>query len=474
MPSGLLALLTPAGHASGRGAGGAWVPRAPGGREGVGMTAKKQLKARIRARMARTGERYSTARRHVVGDRPAARVDAGYTLRGGVHPDSAALANVLAHRGVTAGHTGEPVTEALVFGAGGGIGAGYILWEFTAHDARVLTLGFRPQWQYSERWAIGTLQRLGVPADVHETGGAKGATARLDAALAAGSPVLVWPDRYHVGYWHLPEHLDGFGGHPVVAYAAAGDRVHVDDRTLAPLTVPRERLEAARARVGSYRNVLVEPRPAAGVLPADRLRAAALDGLVACVELLGGSSASFALPAWRKWSRLMTDRRNAKGWPRVFADRGGLVGALLSAWEGVEPIGMTGGHLRGLFADFLDEAADLLGVPELGAVADDVREVAAGWHRLAETALPVSVPVFAELRALTAAVQESITGAGDEGRDEAAAAAAALWTLRSEHDRRAPLDDAAVDALFAAMGDRLRELHSAESAVVARLRALVG
>jgi hypothetical protein len=32
------------------------------------MTQQKHLKARIRARMARTGERYVTARRHLFGD----------------------------------------------------------------------------------------------------------------------------------------------------------------------------------------------------------------------------------------------------------------------------------------------------------------------------------------------------------------------------------------------------------------------
>ena len=34
------------------------------------MTARKHLKARIRARMAQTGERYVTARRHVVPNWP--------------------------------------------------------------------------------------------------------------------------------------------------------------------------------------------------------------------------------------------------------------------------------------------------------------------------------------------------------------------------------------------------------------------
>src|SRR5687768_11171924 len=111
------------------------------------MTQKKQLKARVRARMARSGESYVTALRHVTssgggsgggaggdgrlaGAATAARggsgggqtlesavVDLGYALRGGVHPESANVAHVLAHHGIKASE--EPINEALVFGIGG-------------------------------------------------------------------------------------------------------------------------------------------------------------------------------------------------------------------------------------------------------------------------------------------------------------------------------------------------------------------
>ena len=85
------------------------------------MTSKKQLKARIRTRMARTGERYLTARRHVLGAADPAQPisDGGWLLRGGVHPDSAALANVLAHPRVTAGRAPLSAAPGLVRGAHG-------------------------------------------------------------------------------------------------------------------------------------------------------------------------------------------------------------------------------------------------------------------------------------------------------------------------------------------------------------------
>jgi hypothetical protein len=73
-----------------------------------------------------------------------------YTQFGGQHPETAALTNGLAAYGLTAPHTGRPYTEAMLLGVGGGLGAGYILWEFKAHPAAVaiLVLGFRITWQY--------------------------------------------------------------------------------------------------------------------------------------------------------------------------------------------------------------------------------------------------------------------------------------------------------------------------------------
>jgi hypothetical protein len=328
------------------------------------MTAHKHLKERIRARMARTGESYTTARRHVLNALPPSE----YQLLGGLHPDAHAIAGVLANRGLLHPGTGQPLSEAMVLGVGGGLGAGYILWEFKAHDLRSLVFGFRNSWQYPDRWARKTCQRLGVPAAVHETGSAGKADAELRAAVGQGVPAIAWADQQALGYRHLPAWLDGRGGPPVTVYAiddAAGVAL-IDDRNRAPLRVPLDALAAARARVGSYKHRLVVLDAPAAELDAGGLRRAVRDGLAEQVEHLGRRSDSFSLPAFRKWARLLTDRRNAKGWPTVFADRVSLFDACLSVYEGLEPSGSGGGNLRGLYAEFLDEAAGLLDAPALG------------------------------------------------------------------------------------------------------------
>ncbi len=418
------------------------------------MTEQNHLTAGFRGRMARTGERYAAARRHVVGDAERPGTDQGRPLRGGRHPETAAVAHVLADHGVE-------LSEAMVLGIGGGLGAGYILWEFAAHDTTHLTLGFRRRWNYLD-WVDQTLDRLGARYRVHTTSGAKGAAAALDEALAAGERAIVVPDRYLIGYWHLPPYLEAHGGHAVVAYAATDAGVRIDDRNTHPLTVSYDVLHRARARVASYRNKLVAVE---AVTAPEKLVDLVRDGVRECAGHLGGTSASFALPAWQKWAKLLTDRRNAKGWPTVFADGRGLATALLTVWDEVEPVGMSGGHLRDLYADFLGEAAPLLG-ERAAQAAEAFREAGRRWHAFAEAALPADVPEYARLRDLVAAVAEGVA-LGDDGAAGRAEAAAELWQRRAELDRKPPV---APD--LGVLAARLRAVHAAEAEAVEVLRTL--
>ena len=218
----------------------------------------------------------------------------------------------------------------------------------------------------------------------------------------------------------------------------------MDDRTLAPLTVPGEDVDRARARVGSYRNTMLAVRTRDLAIPGERLRAAVRSGLEDMVSQLGGTSDSFALPAWRKWARMLVASSSAKAWPRVFADGAGLFGALLSVWEGVEPAGMTGGNLRREFGAGLTEAAAVLDEPRLGGEAARWVEIAELWHTLAEAAVPTSVPACARARELTAAVTGAVakgtpvTPTGPERRKSSGRCATSTPRSRHSVPRRLP------------------------------------
>lgn len=437
------------------------------------MTTRKGFKRLVRDRMARTGERYAAARRALVTAGEADPVTASSAVatppdRGLLHPNSASIATVLASRGVVSPVSGAPLSEALIHGIGGGVGAGYILWEFQSHrgGGAILTLGFTNQWQYPgvPGWFGKTLQRLGVRVTVHETGGTKGARETLDRMVEAGEPAIAFVELRALGTWGLPDSLSGHSGYPVVVTGRTADGGYlVDDRGTAPLVVSEAAMTAARARIGSWKHRLLHLQPD-GPLTVGHLRAAIEAGLADQVAHLSTGSDSFGLPAWRKWARMMTDTRHAKAWPRIFAGGTGLFAALLSIVEGVDGgIGPTGGHLRELQAAFLDEAAVILDRPALGEAADAWRAAGDLWDDLADAAVPGDLEGGAEAVEADEALHDAVM-AGEPGRAEAREAATAVWVTRERYARSIPLSDLRIREVFADLGRRLEAIHAAETA----------
>lgn len=381
-----------------------------------------------------------------------------YTRFGGEHPETAALTNVLAACGLRAPHTGQPFSEALLFGIGGGPGAGFILWEFHEHSIKVLVLGFHHLWQYPMRYYQALCDRLGVAISMPDTGSRKTADHMLQTALAQGQPAVAWVDRAHLPYLHLPEALKGHIGHILAICGQDGDQVLVDDRAAQPFHVPADVMANARSRIPSYKSrlLLVEH------IDACDLRAAVMSGLQACAEHLSSDSDSFSLPTYRKWARMMTDSKNKKGWPSLFKDRRGLYATLRSAFEGIE-LDVGAGALRGLYAQFLDEAAGIINNDRLPIVAKMYRMLAQRWHALAEAALPDDVPALAETKALLRQRHATIQLGGDAWRSSQPVTET-LRTMSARYNLDFPMPDPAVQSLFVTLQTHLSGLYEAETA----------
>ena len=88
------------------------------------------------------------------------------------------------------------------------------------------------------------------------------------------------------------------------------------------------------------------------------------------------------------------DTKNSKGWPNVFRNTKGLYGVLRTIYEAIEHLGTGGGGLRGMYAEFLDEAATSLGNDDLKSVASLYRELHQRWNTLAQTVLPEHIDSF--------------------------------------------------------------------------------
>jgi hypothetical protein len=427
---------------------------------GDNMTTQKKLKASVRARMDQTGESYMVARRHLLNGLPPDK----YVLRGGIHPDTSSLASALANRGISNPTNGRPLSEAMILGVGGGLGAGYILWQFEKHDRTVVTIGFRNNLQYPDRWFRKTCERLGVPVEIHETSGEKRAAGHLQDALTEGRPAIASISAADLPYWHWPSEESGWWGYTINVYGQEGGRFLVDDRNLKPLTVFDGDLRAARGRISSYKNRLIVVDPASVELDADALVRGVESGLADQVEHLSSKSDSFSLPAIAKWARMLTDERNPKGWSQVFVDGHRLVAALVSAHEGVNEVGMSGGNLRSLYADFLKEAGKITG-RALGEAERAYRKAAKSWDEFASACL--EVPVVNEIVDLDRQRRNAIRQ-GDQGWDDAKAAGLrSARLLNSDPD----LGHGERRKLFGRMAETLRIVHGNE---VNALEALIG
>lgn len=376
------------------------------------------------------------------------------TSLGGIFPNTASLRNVLANQG-------NLLSEALLLGVGGGLGAGYILWEFKALESANLVQGFNNRWNYPAERMTVLCQRLGITPVIHETAGVKAAASHLQAALDAGQTPIAWVDKGHLPYHGLPERLQGYCGWIVGVHGRSAEGVLVDDLGDALYTVPDDRFAAGRARIGSYKNRLL----IAGAPPSLDLPAAVRAGIQDHIDHLSLDSDSFSLPVYAKWARMLTDTRNKKGWPVAFKTRVGLYAALVSTYEGIVHDGTDGAGLRALYADFLDEAAAILGLPALKDAAQSYRQAAACWRAFADAALPAVL--FGETRAL---MQQRDAARRQNRLSDVVAIGDRLESLAQTANRAFPLDEAATLQHFAAMQAALESVHAAEVSALAALK----
>lgn len=415
------------------------------------MTDQKKLKQRVRSRMARTGESYMVARRRVVpsGDLP---------VSAGLHPDTSCVAVLLDGAGIVT-DTG-PLSEAMVLCLGGGLGAGYILWEFKAGAHKAVATGFRKSWQYPDRWIADLFQRLDVSVSLDQTASERKATGTLNAALDSRRYAMCWVNAPHLPYLHLDSTGDGWWGYPITVLGRADNgRLSVEDRNTGSLTISAEELAAARGRISSYKNRLLQVTGDRRLIETEQLLVAARGGLEAAVDHLGSKSTSFSLPAFRKWARLV-DSDGHKGWRNVFADRRGLWGVLRSTYEATTEAGMLGGSLRALFADGLGEIAAMSGEHALNETAALYREAEQAWRAVGAAAIDGFEPL--SQAAALARQRRNAIRQGDFGSGQAAALSAELHQLDNQHEPTMDVSDSDLSEILTALSGALTIAYQVE------------
>ena len=186
------------------------------------MTEQKTFKRRVRERMEKTGESYTSARAALVGAEPP-----------GVYPDTSALRFALAE-------AGTEISEALALIIAGGAGAAS--HELPLRPREDFTHFHLSGWNPFQSDIVAAVERLQLHADIHETSGAKTAAKALRERLETGIQIA-WVEDYTV----------------LAVVALDEDRARVYDRTLT--TVSTDELAERRARVRKQRHRLLAITP---------------------------------------------------------------------------------------------------------------------------------------------------------------------------------------------------------------------
>jgi hypothetical protein len=386
-----------------------------------------------------------------------------YDHFGGVHAETALLANSL--RALDLRIDGVELSEALILGIGGGLGAG--LQMITGRDGitRCVQIGWQALWYDNVTWYQCVLTRLGVAFTLFE-GGKLIAAQGLSGALKSGRPVIAWVDRAHLPYWYEAEALDGCLRHVIGVVSTNQAQVVVDDLGRAPFQISAEHFILAHERILAHRQRLLTidgPAERAVDLPAlIRL------GIRDCVEGLQAESERYALPAFIKWARWLRSRSHPRGWPRLFAERAGLFSALTSTYENTERFSTGGGGLRRLYADFLEQAAGLLGSSHLKAASAAYRRAADLWTAFARAALPQTIEPLRRAR-LQIDRKHDLLAAGSSAHEPGLI----LLHMLEEHNPYLDISDAEFDDLLAGMIDALIAAHRAETEALDTLRGFL-
>ncbi len=371
------------------------------------MTRQRELKALVRERMARTGERYSAARVHVLSKhapQPAQKLPGlldGYDRFGGIQASTGPLSNALRHAGVRSPLSKRPFTEVDINGICGGPGFLYAVFEYTGWPP-ILSLALQSR-SMPDVYVGEGISRLGLRTMVHETTSRVSARRMLDQTLAAGKVAICIVDIASLPWYGLPAEFIGGGPHVVTVAGRDGDRYWIDDRSSRPIAVDADTLAAARAAYRQAKNRLIAIE---GIDPdADTRRSmtrAIADTALRYVEPAVPKSfwVNCGWSGFEKWRAMLTDRKDKKAWPTVFAEGPRAYAGLQRAYESIE-CQLAPGAGRGLYAQFLDEAATALDRPRLSQAAEAYRRAGVAWAAIANLIASVPDKALREACAIT-------------------------------------------------------------------------
>lgn len=394
----------------------------------------------------------------------------------GRHWETGSIHNALAMQGVKAPHTGKPYSEALLLGVSGGIAFGYFTFEykgFLPHVALLTRNTFNP-------FPI-ILERLGIAQDIQQTNKAETAEKNLQNTLESGLYPILWADQFSLPYNCLPADEPMWGMMPILALESDGKSVTIADRSSQAFHVSMTELTRARGRVkdDKYRLMTLDaPQPA-------KLAGAVHKGICQTISLFTeepprGGRQNFGFAAYEKLAELLVNTRNKQSWERFFAPGVRMYHALAGspvqpgAYHWINTWGSADGADRGLYADFLLEAVQILKRTALKDAAEKFRESHKLWLAFADALLPDDLPLLGESKKLIQKKHNLFVEKGETALPDIKKINTRLNELLKRSESDFPLSNAQAAALRANLRAILWKIKTVEEQAVEILqRAIV-
>lgn len=399
-----------------------------------------------------------------------------YKLLGGFNPRVATIKNILNYYDIAAPHTEEPFTEAMLFGIGGGLGMGYILWQFKKHKIPDLILGFQNKWNYPVKFTINLLSRIGAKYEIKETVDENNAQKNLELALNKQIPSIVWVPTDYLTLLNKNSMDYSVKSRMVVVIGeeesgksdeSNGKRIIIDDLGIEPFIMKFKDFQEARSRIPYNKNRLLITHPPEKI----QLKQAIIEGIRDCVDNMTIPSQSFSLPGLKKWSRALNDEKIKKSWSTVFSKGVGLYSALKTIYEAIKYGESDGTGLRKMYSEFILEANNIIDAGPLEQIADHYRDIGKFWSDLAETSLPLDY--FSETRDLLSRKYKLRQEKGDKGIQQIHEIDEKLEKIRIEFDSNFPMFMNKVGRLLSQLNYQINNIYIEEKQAISDLKIAI-
>lgn len=434
------------------------------------MTANRHFKALVRQRMARTGERYTTARLHLLAAEshpepaPSSHLFPSVTTVGGHQADVSAARNLVTYAG-RMGPDGSPLSEAMAFGLAGGVGFLYGVFSYATGPTMTIVARNRSM---PDPFLEPLFEAAGVAVQVETTGGAATAAKRVRAHLQARRPMLCT-----VGSGALP-HLPGgeleaaTSPHVVgvIGHDPDQDLLLLDDRSPNPIPVDRAVLAGAHA---AYRGAKHRTITVTGLEPEHDWPGAVRSAVARFVEGFDTPpvpqfAANVGRAGLERWAQALTTT-GAKSWAKLFDQGPAAAIGLSRLYECTTSAYTTPQAGRTLQVQFLHEAASVVGGDEATTMREAAELFATSGQRWQDLAEAV-VEAHPEVSRLCTLADDALAHLDDDPDPELIRA---ITAERETLMAAASIPDTVGRDLYPRLGTMVGEIHTLESQALDRL-----